>query len=96
MGHKAATRSKRRTAAQWQALFLEQAQSDLSVQAFCTARGIGYSTFGNWKSRLANDVQAAEQATRFVELPSPDVLCAPHWDVELTLGTDIVLRVARR
>ena len=95
MNQKRTTRSKRRTVAQWQALFSQQAQSGLSIQAFCNERGIGYSTFGSWKSRLSNEVQTEEQATRFVELCQEEVSAEPQWDVELTLGSDIVLRVAR-
>jgi len=89
-------RRKRRTAAQWQALFSEQSRSGLSIKAFCTARGIGYSTFSNWKSRLANVAHSTSQAMHFVELSPPENSTDKGWDVELTLGSDIVLRIARR
>jgi len=87
---------KRRTAAQWQALFSDQSRSGLSIKAFCTARGIGYSTFSNWKSRLTNAPPSADQAMHFVELSPPDNSTDQGWDVELTLGPDIVLRIAHR
>ena len=95
MNQKRTTRSKRRTVAQWQALFSQQAQSGLSIQAFCNERGIGYSTFSSWKSRLANQAQAKDQATRFVEFSSQEASLEPHWEVEVMLGSDIVVRVAR-
>ncbi len=96
MSQKRTTRSKRRTVGQWLALFSEQAQSGLSIQGFCAERGIGYSTFSNWKSRLASKPQANDQPTRFVELSSQEASPEPHWEVELILGSDIVLRVAHR
>lgn len=89
-------RSKRRTSAQWQALFSEQSRSGLSIKAFCVVRGIGYSTFSNWKSRLANAEHSTSQAMHFVELSPPDNSTDKGWDVELTLGPDIVLRIAHR
>ena len=95
MNEKIKPRSKRRTIAGWQALFCEQAESGLSIQAFCTKRGIGYSTFSNWKSRLASYPKEAIQPTRFVELSPHEELPTTHWDLELVLGADIVLRFSR-
>ena len=89
-------RYERRTVAQWEALICEQGQSGLPIRAFCIERGIGYSTFGNWKSRLADKRQLSEQASRFVELSPPEVSADVHWEVELDLGAGVVLRVARR
>ncbi|MFT4584190.1 MAG: putative transposase [Gammaproteobacteria bacterium] len=96
MDQNKSVRRKRRTAAQWQALFSEQSRSGLSVKAFCTAQGIGYSTFSNWKSRLANVEHPANQAMHFVELSPPENSTDKSWDVELILGPDIVLRIAHR
>ena len=95
MGQRRATRNKRRTTAQWQALVTDQVQSGLSVRAFCEKRGIGYSTLSKWKSRLASYPQEAIQPTPFVELSPHDELPTTHWDLELVLGSDIVLRLAR-
>lgn len=90
------TRNKRRTVAQWQSLLSEQSRSGLSIKSFCAARGIGCSTFSNWKSRLANVRESSEQSTHFVELSPPAVAAVSDWDIELILGNDIVLRIARR
>ena len=95
MGQKRATRNKRRTTAQWQALLTDQAQSGLSVRAFCAKRGIGYSTFSKWKARLADHPGGVTQPTHFVEVSPTEVLPTTHWDLELTLGTDLILRLAR-
>ena len=88
-------RYERRTAAQWEALISEQALSGLAVRNFCIERGIGYSTFNSWKSRLANGAQGAAVPDRFVELSPPMVSVDSRWEVELNLGADVVLRVVR-
>ncbi len=90
------SRWKRRTPAAWRALFAEQAQSGLSVKAFCAQRGIGYSTFARWKSALSGAEQTASQTIPFIELSPPRSSSNDGWDVEVTLGPDIVLRLARR
>lgn len=95
MGQKRETGNKRRTTAQWQALVADQVQSGLSVRAFCQKRGIGYSTLSKWKSRLADGPGVATPPTHFVEVSATEALAATHWDLELTLGTDIILRLAR-
>ncbi len=88
-------RSKRRALSQWQALFAEQSDSGLSVEAFCVARGIGYSTFCRWKSRLTSEPHSVEQTKHVIELSPPSILTETSWDVELALGSDMVLRIAR-
>ncbi len=87
-------RAKRRTPALWRALFAEQARSGLSVKAFCAQRGIGYSTFARWKSALSGAEQTAPQTLSFIELSPPQSPSNGGWDVELTLGPDIILRLA--
>ena len=95
MGQKQAARNKRRTTAQWQALITDQIESGLSVNGYCEKRGIGYSTLSKWKSRLADRSEVATQPTHFVEVVPTEALATTHWDLELTLGTDIILRLAR-
>jgi transposase-like protein len=90
------SRAKRRTPAVWRGLFAEHAQSGLSVKAFCAQRGIGYSTFSNWKRRLVSTGLGDDDAAGFVELSPLQALPDKQWDIELTLGDDIVLRVSRR
>ena len=96
MGSQRKARGNRRSHAQRRALCAEQARSGLSVKAFCAQRSIGYSTFTRWKSLMLVDEEAASQATRFIELSPPQSSSSVAWDVELTLGADIVLRLARR
>ena len=89
------SRAPRRTPAVWRALFAEQAQSGLSVKAFCAQRGIGYSTFAHWKSALSGAEQTAPQTLSFIELSPPQSSSHGGWDVELTLGPDVILRWVR-
>lgn len=102
---KSGTRRARRTAAQWKALLEEQSRSGLTQDAFCRMRGLGYSTFCGWQSRLRRS--AAGRAKRlsvapraeFIELPA--VLPEPAridgaLQVELELGGGMVLRIGRR
>jgi hypothetical protein len=95
MSQKRVNRNKRRTTAEWQALLTEQVQSGLSVRTFCVERGIGYSTLIKWKSRLGERPRATTQPSDFIEVSPAAVLATTHWDLELALGSDIVLRLAR-
>jgi len=89
-------RNKRRSAEEWRSLLAEQAQSGSSIRAFCAERGIGYSTFSKRKARSVKEGQAGKVETGFVELAPPlRSLSNTQWDIELTLGDDIVLRVSR-
>lgn len=96
------TKRARRSLAQWQRLIGEQADSDLTQSAFCRARGISPSSLKYWKRRLA------APTARIVDVPEPGfveltaavaddmVAGGGSWDVELDLGTGMVLRLRRR
>jgi hypothetical protein len=95
MRGKGNTRRTRRSREQWAALFAEQADSGLTQAAFCASRGMVVSTFTNAKRRLretpdrlgGDDFVALDMdrsATRDV---------ASAWDIELSLGTEVVLRI---
>jgi hypothetical protein len=96
MGDQGKPRNKRRSADEWRNLLAEQAQSGSSIRAFCAERGIGYSTFSKRKSRSARAAQAEKVETGFVELAPLRSLSNAQWDIELTLGDDVVLRLSRR
>jgi hypothetical protein len=86
----------RRQCAQWQRLVEEQARSGLTQQAFCARRRIAYATFCTWKRRLRDEAHLADvQPSGFVEVELEDAPMA-DWDVELTLGEGVVLKVRRR
>ena len=86
-----------RTAEQWRELVAEQASSGLGVNAFCRERGLAASSLRNWKRKLESSPGSSKGPVDFVELTSP--ASAPgesRWDVELDLGTGMVLRLRRR
>lgn len=94
MGRKNGRVYERRGAVQWERLIAAQAAGALSQRAFCEQRGLSYASFCNWKRRLREESEQAATAGGFIEL---DVSPASreHWDVELTLGEGVVLRVRR-
>jgi putative transposase len=99
-------RRMRRSAAQWRALVAAFEQSSLSRRAFCARQGVSVSTFDWWRKRLNIEsgglpVACADSDALFVELSAPLAATgAAHaapvaWDVELELGTGMVLRLRR-
>jgi hypothetical protein len=87
--------------AQWQLLIAEQGASGLTQQAFCRARGLSTSAFYNAKARLKR-TDAGQAMTPMPEFVPVTVepgyshhKLEPSWEVELTLGPGVVLRVRR-
>lgn len=70
----------RLTQTQWRELILEQAQSQLTATAFCTARGINPKYFSLRKNQLA--ASAAPSAFVRVQTPPPATQI-----IEITTGT---------
>jgi hypothetical protein len=95
MGRTSTRGYERRSAAQWERLIAEQSAGALSQRVFCARRGIAYSSFCGWKRRLGEAARGATEAPAFIEL-AVEPPGEPHWDVELTLGTGVVVRVRRR
>ena len=99
-------RRVRRSREEWQRLLERFAVSGLTQAAFCAREGIGLSTFGRWRYRLARDCAPAVEgdASRPVfaeidfEAPSETMGGASGlgWDVELDLGGGCVLRIRKR
>jgi transposase-like protein len=61
----------RRSEQQWRAIIAEHTQSGGSVQRFCQRRGIGCSTFHQWKSRLSMKASTVNKHSDFVEVLAP-------------------------
>ena len=81
-----------RSVEEWTALLAEQAESGLSQRAFCELRGLSVSSFCNAKSRA----KALTVEGEFIAVTCvPESVEAPvaSWDVELTLGAGVVLRM---
>ena len=95
-----ASRRPRRSAAEWQALILQQAESGLSAKAFCDQHDITYASFMNWRRRLGDNASpesSDESLPMFVELTKSSGHVEPqrNWLIELDLGAGIQLRIAR-
>lgn len=87
-----ATRKRtRRSDAEWRAIMARYEASGLSGEGFCEAEGIGKSAFWRWRRRLADGDAGGGGKAMFVELAGP----ASSWDVELELGSGVVLRLRR-
>ncbi len=87
-------RTRRRSPEEWAQLMIAYEESGLSQQRFCQKHGLGYSTFGKWKKRLSNPTHFPE--ADWIEMTPTEPVSPSHWDVELTLGAGMVLRIRRR
>ena len=82
-----------RSEAEWRRLMSDFEVWDGSQASFCEARGVSLKTFQNWRRRLGLITRSGGGTPDgFVELA---VSSAPGWDVELSLGDGVVLRVRR-
>ena len=97
---------QRRTPREWDVLFAEQLDSGLTQLAFCRSRGLSAGSFYNAKGRARaamsevghcrEDEFVAVTLSPQPSLPSGvrrDYASDASWDVELTLGGGVVLRV---
>ena len=91
-----ASRGPRRTRAQWAALLEEYKDSKLTQTAFCSARDLAVSSFTGALRRAREDQVDVRSAGTFVPVVLSNTVEAAQssvWDVELTLGAGIVLRI---
>ena len=94
MGQKNGRMYERRSAVQWERLVAAQASGTLSQRAFCERRGLSYASFCNWKRRLDEKPERSANTGGFIEVDVPPA-SRGYWDVELTLGEGVVLRLRR-
>ena len=86
-----------RTREQWLAIIAEQVDSGLSQKRFCEAHSITPSAFYNAKSRY-NGATGVAEAAQFISVcvdPPPVEPARPTWEVELSLGDGVTLRLRR-
>ena len=79
--------------AEWRALMSDFELWDGSQASFCEARGVSRKTFQGWRRRFG--LTAGKRRGRpggFVEIAAS---AGPGWDVELSLGDGVVLRLRR-
>jgi transposase-like protein len=95
------SRAPRRSAEQWQALVEQWQQSGQSAKDFCREHGLGYASFCQWRKRLAGAEAASgagerSQEPAFVDLASLASSGGGGWDIVLSLGDGLELRLSRR
>jgi transposase-like protein len=88
---------KRRTQGQWKALLERQAASGQSIEAFCRGQSITTASFYRWRKQLSEPAGAAkvsrsDLSPAFVDLGTVGGGGA-GWDLELALGSGVVLRL---
>ena len=86
-----------RSEAEWRALMADFEGWDGSQESFCEARGVSRKTFQGWRRRLGLTAgrrrgKGGGEAGGFVEIAAS---AGPGWDVELSLGDGVVLRLRR-
>jgi len=93
---------KRRTPEQWQQLVEQWRDSGLSATRFCNINEVGYASFCNWRKRLTetapHTVPTATSAPAFIDistLQSPDSTPDTGWNIVLSLGNGVELRLSQ-
>lgn len=82
-----------RDEAEWRALMADFERWDGSQASFCEARGVSRKTFQGWRRRLGLTAgKPRGKRGGFVEIAAAS---EPGWDVELSLGDGVVLRLRR-
>ena len=85
---------RRRSVEEWTTLLGEQVESGLSQRAFCELHGVSLSSFYQAKSRAKGLTVEGE----FIEVgcsPDSNESAVSSWDIELTLGEGVALRMRR-
>jgi hypothetical protein len=92
------TSRTQRNRAQWSALLGRYRDSALTQTAFCEAHGLAISSFTRALRRERDAAVHSEHHDAFVPVlvdSAGEPSEAPQWDLELTLGAGIVLRMRR-
>ena len=93
--------AKRRSGREWHALVKAYRKRSCTRDAFCRRHGVAVSTLDWWRRKL--DGKASTAGVReilpsagfdFIDL-TPSSADRPRWDIELDLGTGLVLRLRR-
>ena len=84
---------KARSEAEWRSLMAEFERWDGTQASFCAARGVSRKSFQSWRRRNGFTAGAAAGKTGgFVKIAAAP---GSGWDVELSLGNGVVLRLRR-
>ena len=82
-----------RSESHWRALMADFERWDGTQASFCEARGVSRKTLQGWRRRLGLTAPSAARAGGFVEIAAASA--DPGWDVELSLGAGVTLRLRR-
>lgn len=82
---------KRRSQAQWRALFQQQQRSGQTAAVFCRSQGLCPKYFSLRRRQLLGEVATVDTVPAFVPVAMPRPLEAPT--LELRLGESLQLRV---
>lgn len=94
-----ATKSVQFNKIDWKRTIDDQAESGLSALAYCNRNSITYSSFIYWRKRLKSSDTVMRVEPGFIELTAsqsmPHSTSSAQWLIELDLGPDVQLRIAR-
>jgi hypothetical protein len=93
-------KGKRRDGQEWRAVVGRFAGSGLGVEAFCEREGVSRSSFGRWRSFLADTdlaggAAAPAERAGFVDAGLVGLSGGGRLEVRLDLGGGVVLHVLR-
>lgn len=95
--------ASKRSATEWRALVKAYGKRSCTRPEFCRQHGIAMSTLDWWRKKLDRGMTPCSSSSNsppvmtpleFLEV-TPSRLEAPAWDVELELGSGMVLRLRR-
>ena len=87
----------RRSSAQWQAIMAAYEASHLTQEVFCAQQSLAPSTFYKGRKQLTTEKVGPEEKPLFFDVTALSLAdnkppCS-EWDVELSLGNGITLRL---
>ena len=77
----------------------QQRSSGLSAVQFCKQEDIGYASFCHWRKRLSDNPIAQSPSpdeTDFLDLSSLMESSGPSWNIVLSLGNGVELRLSQQ
>ena len=84
------SRKPRRTHEQWKSLIEQYHESSEEAEQFCDRHNVGHKTFCKWRQYFS---RSKHRSPDLIELTAPVQPQSESWDIELTLGKDILLRL---
>jgi transposase-like protein len=95
------TYSPRRSLNQWQDLINHWEQSGQTIKQFCRTQGISEASFYLWRKRLSDHSlpttskqrEASEPA--FIDLGALDAANQGRWEITLSLGNGVELKLSQ-